>query len=164
MVSSLLASATENDPTQRSAGTEDGDLAYLLFTAVVIGLGSGLLLWEMRRRRRLVASSAGLGDAGIPPAVQRRKRDFRAVGITWDIQASPCPLAQDLAGQRFLLAEAPPLPLPDCPKRQCSCHYRRYTDRRLEDVRRAIHGLHEGVCSQSGVRDRRRARDRREPS
>lgn len=133
---------------------------YLLYAAAVLAVGSGLLYWGRHRRRRPAGMSA-FRDTGMPVAPSRRKRDFRAVGIAWRFDAKPCAMAQELAEQRFLLAEAPPLPLPDCPQKCCTCHYVRFSDRREEGSRRAIHGLHEAVCRQSGVRDRRIRRDRR---
>jgi len=136
-------------------------MSYLLYSAAVLAAGTALLYWGRHRRRRTAGSTPTLRDSGIPMALSRRKRDYRSVGITWKFDATPCAMAQELADQRFLLAEAPPLPLPDCPQKRCTCYYERFSDRREDGSRRAIHGLHEAVCRQSGVRDRRSRRDRR---
>jgi hypothetical protein len=49
-----------------------------------------------------------------------------------------CAAAQALKGKRFLSADAPLLPLPDCTlTSSCHCVYRKHADRRDDSVRRA---------------------------
>jgi hypothetical protein len=46
---------------------------------------------------------------------------------------SGCPAAQALKGKRFLSAEAPVFPLPECTRSAaCTCVYKKYPDRRAE--------------------------------
>jgi hypothetical protein len=136
-------------------------MSYLLIAAAALGLGSGIVLWGMRRRRPPVSVASTRVDAGIPSSPRRHERDYRAVGIAWDSSKCPCRMAEELADQRFLLSDAPPLPLPGCEVQVCHCHYQRFQDRRDDDMRRAGHQLHEGVCSQTGVSNRRSRFDRR---
>ena len=41
-----------------------------------------------------------------------------------------CQRARALQGQRFLSRDAPPLPLKNCSRETCTCHYQHYDDRR----------------------------------
>jgi len=92
---------------------------------------------------------------------ETRSVDFRAVIIDSIESNPPCQTAIELADTRFLLAEAPTLPLPDCNSSACRCFYVRYVDRRSEE-RRASHDLHEAVCQVSGISDRRGLGNRRD--
>ena len=47
-----------------------------------------------------------------------------------------CQAAKSIADERFLLEEAPMLPLPTCGAETCHCTYKRFDDRRA-DIRRA---------------------------
>lgn len=54
---------------------------------------------------------------------------FKAVAIVCD-DAIACPAARALDGKRFLGAEAPKLPLPDCTTDVCTCTFHHHPDRR----------------------------------
>lgn len=57
------------------------------------------------------------------------KEKWHAVSVL--PRGRPCPQAVALRDHRFLTREAPPLPLPGCPKAgKCKCVYRHYADRR----------------------------------
>lgn len=61
-------------------------------------------------------------------------RDYRAVSVV-PMQMA-CVEARRLRNVRYLLHEAPRLPLPQCPQRAtCSCRYRKFSDRRTADRR-----------------------------
>ncbi len=47
-----------------------------------------------------------------------------------------CEAAKSITDERFLLEEAPMLPLPTCDAETCHCTYQRFDDRRA-DIRRA---------------------------
>lgn len=73
------------------------------------------------------------------PRVERRqngarKRSYEAVAVRPAPRA--CKEARSLAGKRFLVAEAPKLPLSTCTQR-CTCAYESFPDRR-DETRRAI--------------------------
>ena len=64
------------------------------------------------------------------PAPKRRpNRSFRAVSIV-PAGGSCCPACDATRNQRFLLEEAPKLPLVQCTALECLCHYRHHSDRR----------------------------------
>jgi hypothetical protein len=65
-------------------------------------------------------------------------RSYAAVGIR--VGAVACKSARALAGKRFLVAEAPSLPLQSC-NVHCKCTYRSYDDRRQEPRRSADVGV-----------------------
>jgi hypothetical protein len=64
----------------------------------------------------------------------RAAPDYRAVSLAPD---SAChAVAKDVAGKRYLLREAPRLPLPACATpATCTCKYRKHADRRDNDRR-----------------------------
>ena len=60
--------------------------------------------------------------------------DYRAVSLAPNIKCFAA--AKDAAGKRYLLREAPRLPLADCKTpANCSCKFRKHADRRDEDRR-----------------------------
>lgn len=66
------------------------------------------------------------------PAAERG--DYRAVELR--THGPACRAARALAGKRVLIAEAPPLPLPNCAQSRCSCYYKHHADRRRDEPRR----------------------------
>jgi hypothetical protein len=60
--------------------------------------------------------------------------DYRAVSLAPSIECYAA--AKDVAGKRYLLREAPHLPLVDCTMpAKCSCKFRKHADRRDGDRR-----------------------------
>ena len=94
------------------------------------------------------------------PLMTTLKQDFRSVTIDSTASGAPCQTAIELADERFLLADAPMLPLPGCNSNSCRCGYARQDDRRDFD-RRANHDMHEAVCQSTGISNRRSLRNRR---
>jgi hypothetical protein len=76
--------------------------------------------------RELTAKKPAAAATGKPSP---GGRDYRAVSLA--SSGSCCAAAKAAAGQRYLLREAPRLPLPECtmPTR-CSCRFRKDADRR----------------------------------
>jgi hypothetical protein len=73
-------------------------------------------------------------------AVQTRVSPFHAVEIRGTNDA--CQAAQDTNGERYLSAEAPPLPLGECDRPdRCQCRYQHYEDRRSDSRRATDSGL-----------------------
>jgi hypothetical protein len=91
-----------------------------------------------------------------PSARQAPKQPWHAVGVVGG--TAVCPPARHIKGKRFLAAEAPPIPLPDCTSPwRCKCVYRHYADRRAGPRRiadRGMFGRHIGT-------ERRQRRSRR---
>jgi hypothetical protein len=71
---------------------------------------------------------------GAKPKPTHATGDYRAVSIAPNIACAV--LAKDVAGKRYLLREAPRLPLAGCATpASCSCKYRKHADRREADRR-----------------------------
>lgn len=70
------------------------------------------------------------------PAAPARKpvNRFHAVSIAPGPRC--CGAARELRGQRFLSSDAPALPLAGCDRKDCTCRYEHYQDRR-KGLRRA---------------------------
>jgi len=92
------------------------------------------------------------------PDVTRTAGRWHAVSI--ECSGESCQAARGLQNSRFLSAEAPTLPLPQCPhKQRCRCLYKHYEDRRAQLRRREeITGLRSNVRV---IEERRVERDRR---
>lgn len=67
-----------------------------------------------------------------------------------------CQAVKSIADERFLLEEAPMLPLPTCDAETCHCTYRRFDDRR-SDIRRTS-DLGFDIASQLGDQTNRISR------
>ena len=79
---------------------------------------------------------------------------YRATSITHGSDA--CNAVKSLDEHRFLLDDAPLVPLPDCDSLKCNCKYIRHKDRRDEEAeRRAISGLSGDLYSNAGNQERR---------
>ena len=88
------------------------------------------------------------------PGAERpaRVRHWHAVEIQCDRDA--CAAARAAKGSRYLATEAPLLPLADCNRRRnCSCRYRHFDDRRI-GPRRSAEGA-PPAPPQTGRADRR---------
>jgi hypothetical protein len=71
---------------------------------------------------------------GAKPKPAHAGVDYRAVSLAPNIECS-APV-KDVAGKRYLLREAPRLPLAGCATpATCSCRYRKHADRREADRR-----------------------------
>ncbi len=109
---------------------------------------------------------------GSPPGQSERAKGEMAQGATGEESAyaavsvccgeGACFRAEAISGIRFLLDEAPRLPMPNCNAETCTCRYFHFRDRRsFLANRRAGAGL-EGVPARAGLaRDRRRGPNRR---
>lgn len=88
------------------------------------------------------------------------KYPYRAVSIA--IGDCACESVRVLAGTRFLVSDAPHVPLPGCTERKCGCTYERYLDRRDQNGdRRAEFSALTSVYTTIGNTERRRHRERR---
>ncbi len=86
----------------------------------------------------LFKRAKGLLGRGEPEAkatpARKPVNPWHAVTIAPGTRA--CAAAQQLTGRRFLSREAPPLPLKECDRAECTCRYEHYDDRR-KGARRA---------------------------
>ena len=90
----------------------------------------------------------------------RKSTPFHAVSIEPGPYA--CAAAEELRGEKFLSADAPLLPLPDCTSDNCECRFVHFSDRRARKDRRSElpRGFGTGATGEFEV-DRRGVRDRR---
>ena len=89
-------------------------------------------------------------------------RSSRYHGVSCRPPSQSCEAALQIAGTRFLVAEAPELPLPNCSGCRCRCKYQHYQDRRDEDAdRRTPYGLRNDLFGAMRQLERRTVRGRR---
>lgn len=93
-----------------------------------------------------------------PTGWAQSKSRYRAVSVAAPGKA--CGAAKALAGRRFLVGEAPLLPVAGCDAASCDCRYRQHADRRAESRRAADIGM--STPFHTG-RERRSGKDRRGP-
>jgi len=89
-------------------------------------------------------------------------RSSRYHGVSCHPPLQSCDAAVEIAGTRFLVVDAPQLPLSDCTARQCRCKYQHHEDRRSEDAdRRVPFGLRNDLFGALQQQERRSIRGRR---
>jgi hypothetical protein len=117
--------------------------------------------WRPQASASGTRSAAGRAGRPIERRVQggqrpAEPRSYEAVAIR--PHGAACKFVRALAGKRFLVAEAPTLPLAGCTA-HCRCTYRGHPDRRQEEPRRSADV---GVSSRFYVgQERRSGLDRR---
>jgi len=76
--------------------------------------------------------------------------------------AGSCEAVEEINGQRFLVEDAPQLPLDACTKERCKCKYLHHQDRRdTDDDRRALYGIKSEFYEYTSKQDRRVKNGRR---
>jgi len=116
--------------------------------------------------------SAGIFFASRTPAAERpvREKAVTPPDSTWpyasvSIMATKkcCEAGQQLIGRRFLIREAPKVPLARCTSSSCKCGYIKHTDRRdSEEDRRALYGLRSELHVLDSGKERRIRKGRRQ--
>jgi hypothetical protein len=91
-------------------------------------------------------------------SVKQTRSPWRAVSVI--CTSASCDPARALKGRRFLGADAPRLPLAECPTpAACPCVYRKYADRRAGPRREEDQtGLRRALSSADQERRRKRGR------
>ncbi|MBT8085636.1 MAG: hypothetical protein HKN35_05050 [Woeseia sp.] len=123
----------------------------MVLSIVIIATAiAGLLLYARSRKRE-------------PSTLRAIPRDatnaFHAVSVRPGL--SSCAAARTVNGTRFLSAEAPQLPLPDCDETTCTCRFAHHNDRRANDDRRSPFQTSAGITLTQTNGERRRKTDRR---
>ena len=127
-------------------------LTFAIAAAIVIAA-----FWlRYRRREAPGASSPAAPASGVNPDGSGR---FHAISIR--ARPDACDAAREIHGLRFLSAEVPELPLPECDVANCGCRFVRHRDRRSGDDRRSPFQGGYGGSSTRREEDRRRIADRR---
>ena len=116
-----------------------------------------LLVLLLLASRRKHASSPG--TKAEKPREAIKSAPFHAVSIKH--AADACAAARDLSGKRFLSAEAPTLPLPDCDAGNCDCRFVHHGDRRHPNDRRSPFAANIGEDSGKFAQEQRENRDDR---
>jgi hypothetical protein len=106
----------------------------MAWIVLVAALAAGIVLTVAYRRRRPAT-------ARIDAATPRRRPAGRFQSVEIHVGARACADAQGLAGERFLAADAPSLPLAGCTAARCRCTYKKLSDRREEGRRWSDEGL-----------------------
>lgn len=115
-----------------------------LISILLIVLVFGCLLLRHRQQRKSIA------------------KETKSVGnsyyaVTVDYGEGACEAVIKLENQRFIVHEAPLLPMPGCDPKHCKCRYTHYSDRRDEDRRSPF----ASIGGQQG-HERRSKKDRRQ--
>ena len=111
----------------------------------------------VRRDSLPAAQGQSEGPAGLNRKLLRK---FHGVSVKPGQHA--CAAVQALAGQRFLPAEVPAVPLKACDVQKCQCAFSHHGDRRDQEDRRSGWGGYGGfVPSIPGGNRRAKARERR---
>jgi len=125
---------------------------------------SGLGLFDQNPKK---TKSRTTKKASATPSTKRKKQTVRTQPQPYraaEIKPTDlaCDAAKQLAEVRFLLADVPHLPLPECTSTNCKCTYVRHKDRRdLSDDRRAYYSLRTNLYTNEGNDERRKRTDRR---
>jgi hypothetical protein len=132
----------------------------LILAAVVVAIGAAVFIM----RRPSTPARAAPARAKAPPADRSNKlgasTQYQAVSIMTPKVC--CGDARELEGKRYLVHEAPKLPLLSCDESVCKCGYMRYPDRRDDDGdRRGPPGLKSELFALNEGEDRRNSRGRR---
>ena len=132
----------------------------LILAVAVVAIGAALVFM----RRSPAPSRAAPARARAASADRANKlgasTQYQAVSIM--TPKACCGDARELEGKRYLVHEAPKLPLVSCDVNACKCGYMRYPDRRDEDHdRRGPPGLKSELFALNEGEDRRNSRGRR---
>lgn len=129
---------------------------YVGILAILILL---LLLIFVRRPKEKEKTRT---TAPRPPA---GKPDTRYHAVSLKFPPSACDAAKAMEGERYLSAEAPNIPLPECDAATCKCRYVHHKDRRGRDDRRNPWGPGFGGSSTGSYeQEQRKSGERRNES
>ena len=115
-----------------------------------------LVLLLLAGRRKHTSSPRAKAEK---PRKAIKSTPFHAVSIKHATDA--CTAAKDLGGKRFLSADAPALPLPDCDAGNCDCRFVHHEDRRHPNDRRSPFAADIGEDSGKFAQEQRENRDDR---
>ena len=131
----------------------------IVVALIAIFLGVGVILLRgqaggspTRQRSRTVSGRKAKANSTHMP--------YQAVSIM--TPKTCCQSAASIEGRKYLVADAPRLPLAACDHENCKCGYLRHSDRREdEQERRGPPGLKSQLYTLESGRERRAARGRR---
>jgi hypothetical protein len=125
----------------------------MLILVVVLLAGAGVFLYMKKPAKKKPGRNK---SSRSRPAVSQ----YSSVSIM--TPSVCCGAASDLVGSKFLVKNAPKLPLPACDRAGCKCGYMHHTDRRDEDAeRRAMYGMRSELHALHTGNERRERKGRR---
>ncbi|GHT91696.1 hypothetical protein FACS1894116_00680 [Betaproteobacteria bacterium] len=136
------------------------------FILLLVVAGAGGFVWYRYSQQE----QAGGGGAQRRSSRGARGKTAGAVHRAVELKPcdKPCELAYDISGKRFLVRDAPALPLPGCHRSRCKCRYEHFDDRRVGPRRdTSLYGVSVGKTREGGNRRAslgRRSSDRRRGS
>ena len=132
-------------------------MGFVLLLATLVGLFFAWKLWATRNPPSQRRGKRGNGRH------RSARRTASAAEKPWEaVSIRPCDDAcldaWELEGKRFLLREAPHLPLPSCDSGNCQCEFARHDDRRSPGDRRSGLTTLDQEFARQGLPDRSRGR------
>ncbi len=128
---------------------------YQTLFIVLIAVIALVLAWNVYRSSQFPSSQkhSSMRRHGYKHWVGHYDREpYHAVSCKGD-----CDALRGLRGRRFLVKDAPPLPVPSCRAERCHCHYEHHHDRRRRrGDRRDNVGLRNELYQLDRDRNRRR--------
>jgi hypothetical protein len=134
-------------------------------TLIVIGVIAAIVLL----RGMITPKPAALAANNRPGRVAKKTAESAVCtrlpyhAVSCRSGAGKCAAVEALRDQRFLVKDAPQLPLADCTSERCECKYLHHEDRRdNDDDRRALYGIKSDYYEYTSKQDRRVKNGRRE--
>jgi len=125
-----------------------------IFVVVILLVGAGVFFVS-----RKPTAKKSVGKKSV--SSQDNTRPYASVSIM--APKACCEAANELVDQRFLVREAPEVPLSRCTSPSCKCGYIKHTDRRHgEEERRALYGLKSELHVLDSGKERRVRKGRRQ--
>ncbi len=135
-------------------------------TLIVIGVIAAIVLLKgmITPKPAALAANSRPGRVTKKTAVSAISTRLPYHAISCRSGAGNCAAVETLKDQRFLVEDAPQLPLADCTSSErCKCKYLHHQDRRdNDDDRRALYGIKSEFYEYSSKQDRRVKNGRRE--
>jgi hypothetical protein len=110
---------------------------WWLLLGFPIGIGAAWFFVKSKRTADFMAPRERKMSG--PVAVTRnqpRQQAYHHYGVSVQLDNNPCDAIRAIADHRYLSAEAPRLPLPDCDRDECRCFVQPQDDRRAGYDRR----------------------------
>lgn len=136
-------------------------IAFLVIGIVAIAVVSTVLRSKGQASSRKKATGTTKTRTAAKPKPLQKNR-YKATSITCGENC--CAAVQAIKNQRFLIIDndIPPIPLPNCDAKKCTCVYAHHEDRRDEENdRRGPRGLRTDLHSYGLESERRNKRGRR---
>jgi len=124
-------------------------MSVFLIILLVLAIGLGLLVRQNR----------GAGKSDRRSSKTDASGKYHAVSVC--MGTNPCKAVLTICHKRFLSAEAPGFPLPECDRSECSCCYEHHADRRTGRDRRDFINASGKIAGNALSEERRGWTDRR---